>query len=80
VSQDGPAESGSGVYLTARMRRTTSLLMGISQAKGDLLRDSWTPVIRKNAVRPRFLLILGERLPRMPAAAGRRAIAYALKA
>ena len=32
VSQDGPTESGFGRYRAARMRRTTSLLMGIPKA------------------------------------------------
>src|ERR1700730_4665686 len=33
VSHDGPAASGFGRYRTARMRRTTSLLMGIPNAR-----------------------------------------------
>ena len=32
VSQDGPAASGFGVYRTARMRRTTSLFIGMPNA------------------------------------------------
>jgi hypothetical protein len=42
MSQDGPAESGFGRYRAARMRHTTSLLIGIPKAKANLLRDPWT--------------------------------------
>jgi hypothetical protein len=33
VSQDGPFESGAGGHRAARIRRTTSLLMGMPKAK-----------------------------------------------